>query len=127
MSFDREEFNALAEKKRTEALNGQHQNLRMIAQAEVKMGLLTGDPCWDTFLSYLEAAVETTERQLALLQAKLFQPEIVDTNEIMGLKVMIAQCQSRAEVLRAVMSLPKDIKTTGEVAKELLDRLNAGG
>ncbi len=97
--------------------------LEMLAQAEVKAGLMTGDPNWDIFLSYLQAALETTEAQRDGFTAAIADPATVDHDRIMAAKICLAECKGRIEAFQAVISLPKDIQEMSAEAKALLERM----
>ena len=97
--------------------------LEMLAQAEVKAALLTGDPNWDKFLSYLQAALEITEAQPPAFAAVIADPAMVEHDRIMAAKICLAECKGRVEAFEAVISLPKDIMKMGAEAKTLLERL----
>lgn len=121
---DREEFEALVKKENQARINGQRTNLEMIRQAAVKADLLTGDQYWDTFLSYLEAAVENLSTDRETSNRLLCGPQTVEPNEIMVLKFRIAQLDIQIATIRGIMALPKDIRERGEQAKDLLKRLD---
>ena len=95
----------------------------MLAQAVVKTEMLTGDAVWDTFLSYLQAAVEHTSSQRDAFAAVISDSKTVQVETIMAAKIGLAECKARIEAWNAVISLPKDLIEMGSAAKTLLDRL----
>ena len=95
---------------------------KMIQQAAVKAELLTGDPVWDLFLTYLQFALEETEPYRESAQNILIHPATVDHNTMLQAKIALAESTSRASILEAVISLPKDLIKLGSEAKGLLDR-----
>lgn len=120
---DREDYLDLVERQSAAHTNGQRTNLEMIRQAAVKMDLLTGDQCWDTFLTYLEAAAEALTVQRETTNRTLCGPQTVDPNDIMVLKFRIAQLDVQIATIRGIMALPKDIRESGDKAEDLLSRL----
>ncbi len=63
MTLDREDHEAMIARNRANGAAAQRPVLEAMAQAEVKATLLTGAPHWDTFLSYIQAAVEHAEEE----------------------------------------------------------------
>ena len=102
--------------------NGHANDLKMIQQAAVKAELLTGDPVWDLFLTYLQHALEETETYRQSAQDMLTHPNTVDHNTMLQAKIALAESTSRASILEAVISLPKDLIELGSKAKGLLER-----
>lgn len=97
--------------------------IEMLAQAEVRAAHLTGDPTWDVFLSYIQAAVETTEAQRASFEAVITDPRTVEHERMLVAKIGLAECQARIDAWEAAISLPKDIIKMGREARTLLERL----
>lgn len=121
MTFDRSQFASLAERKRNERQD--RPRLELVAQAAVKANLLTGSPHWDTFLTYIQSAVDATERQLKGFEAKLSDPAIVNPDDMMRAKIWASECRGRRDALLAVLSLPADLMKAGEAARTVLERL----
>ncbi len=97
--------------------------LKMLAQAEVSAKMLTGDPQWDRFLSYLQAALEHTQGQADAAAETIANPSVVNNDQIMAAKAIITECNARVDAWNAVISLPKDLIEMGDQATALLDRL----
>ena len=121
MTFDREEFEEMRQSQVKEKMNGQRQGLEMIAQAEVKMTNMTGDGNWDTFLSYLQSALEALKQQAASFEEILVSPDLIDDLEIRKIKSSINQLKAKIETLEWVIYLPRAIQEKGEEARPLLD------
>ena len=119
MRVDREQYAKLVRKKS----NG-HDNrvqLQALVQAEVKAEHITGDPSWDTFLSYIQAAVEKHEDELVSLKALLESPDMMNADDMMNCKIAVIRRRERISAWNAVIGLPRDIKEHGEKARALLD------
>ncbi len=97
--------------------------LQMMKQAELKAEAVTGDPNWDTFLSYIQEAVEETEGQAKGFLAVLSDPTVVNQDRMMQMKIGLRECQARIDAFNAVMSLPKDLIKLGKDATALLKRM----
>jgi hypothetical protein len=97
--------------------------LRAMRQAEPVAGALTGDPHWDLFVSYIQAALEETGRQIDEWIKVLRDPAVVSHDELMRAKVCLAECTGRVDAWSSVLRLPHDIKAQGEQAAEILARL----
>ncbi len=99
--------------------------LEMLVQAEVKAGLLTGDPNWDIFLSYIQAVLEVAKGQRDAFAAVIADPATVEHDRIMSAKIGLAECKGLIDAWEAVISLPKDILEVGREARTLLERMPA--
>ncbi len=116
---NRDEYRQAQKSLRTD---GRDYNLTMVQQAAVKAELLTGDPVWDLFLTYLQHALEETETYRQSAQDTLTHPNMVDHHSMLQAKIALAECNSRIAILEAVISLPKDLIEMGAKAKGLLER-----
>lgn len=125
MTYDRQEYLDLVEEKLAKSINGQRAGLEAIQQAAVKAENLTGDPLWDTYLSYVQAGIERMEMVRDACLEKLGSSSLVDQNQIMATKVALAEAKAMIEAWQAVLSLPKDLKENGGKAEEFLARLDA--
>ena len=119
MRVDREQYAELVRKKSNGHDNRVH--LQALVQAEVKAEHITGDPGWDTFLSYIQAAIEKHEDELISLKAMLESPDMMNSDDMMNCKIAVIRRRERISAWNAVIGLPKDIKEHGEKAKALLD------
>ena len=119
MRVDREQYAELVRKKS----NGQDNRVQLQAliQAEVKAEHITGDPGWDTFLSYIQAAIEKHEDELVSLKAMLESPDMMNADDMMNCKIAVIRRRERISAWNAVIGLPRDIKEHGEKARALLD------
>ena len=121
MSFTREEYADLLEKKQKNKMNGERPTLEYLVQAQVKMELLTGNQHWDIFLSYLQSALEGLKITEDQYRDKLCSSSLVDSNEIMLTKMGLAETKGQITLLEGIIALPKDIIESGEKAKAVLD------
>lgn len=119
MRVDREQYAELVRQKANGQDNRVH--LQALVQAEIKSEHVTGDPHWDTFLSYIQAAIEKHEGEIEQLKTMLESPHMVAPDDIMRLKIAIISCRAQLSAWNAVIGLPKDIKEHGEKARALLD------
>jgi len=123
MTFEREQYRNLMAKKKAEGQGPPRPVLEILAQAELNAANLTGDPTWDIFLSYIQAAIERTEAEIGTTEILLGSPEVVEIADLMRLKIQLARLKERVSAWNAVISLPKDIQIEGEKAKTLLERM----
>ena len=112
-------------KNRPEAkkLDDQRPRLELLRQAAIRTELLTGSSEWDSFLGYIQAALEETEFQRKNLLSAIADPLCVDHNTIMQMKIALAECKGRIDAWQAVIELPKDLIEAGDKAKGLLERM----
>ena len=123
MSFDLSDFKALnkdLEKKRIETITP---HLLILKQGVVVAELLPGVPAWDTFLSYIQGAIDATREQYAALQGMLASPSILDTDRLLQIKVNALRCAERIAAWEAVLGLPKELIEIGTKAADLLTRM----
>lgn len=123
MSLSRDEWADRVEAKKAERDAAHRPQLDMLRQAAVGAELLTGNEHWDRYLSYLQAAVEETERQREGFQAIVNDAKTVDHGQLLVAKLAMAECRARIEAWKVAMSLPRDLIAMGEQAKDLLERL----
>lgn len=98
-------------------------HLRPLAQVAPRIEALTGDPTWDYFLAYLEAAATAARRHLEFEFVKLRDPMMVNGDEIAKCKAKITAIEARLETLSEVMALPKLLREQSERAHELIAQM----
>jgi len=91
--------------------------LKSIAQEFVKLEALTGDPDWDYFLRYIQAALSASTKHQEFEEKVLLNPLQVNTEEIMKAKIKTAILFGRVEALKEVLALPKMLKDGAETAR----------
>ena len=124
MSFERADYTELLGKKKTERVREQKTSLEMLRRAEVGAKFLTSDQNWDTYLSYIQNAIERTEAQLSACKEGLCDPDMTNADEIMRIKIHAATCAGRIEAMKAMRALPKELMTAGAQARQLLDTID---
>lgn len=97
--------------------------LQGMAQAALKAEAVTGDPSWDTFLSYIQRAIDVAEGQKRSLLGSLASVQMVEDAKIAQTRNMIFQLDERIRSLRWVITMPAEIKKVGSVAKEKLAQM----
>jgi len=118
--LDRDDWEDLRRRKTQEKTNGRTWSLEFLAQAEVHQKNLTGQPEWDRFLSYLTEFGERLEAERAAAKDALLAPETVNHDDVMRLKLVIADLGGMIRCLNTILALPRDIVETGEKAREKL-------
>jgi len=124
MTFEREDFARL---KQQAFLKDSHakttSRLTLIKQGAVVGESMTGVPAWDTFLSFVQGAIDTTREQLAALGDTLASPDVLDHDRLLQIKVSMIRCKERISAWEAIVKLPKDLIEHGEQTQSLLDRM----
>lgn len=122
MSFDREDFDAMTEKKATERLKNNQPALELLHQAKVRTSLLTQSPEWDTFLQMLQDAIEKNGAARDTYVQRLLQ---IDTSSDVAerMRRLAQQCNTRIETIQGIMALPKQIHDAGTASEEALSTL----
>jgi len=105
MSFDRHEFAQLKE-----GGNGHDLGQQTLVQAQLSIEHVTSDPHWDRFLSYIQAAIEAEQGKEQTLFASLRDPGLVNHDQIMQVKIALAQCTAHIQAWQEVMAVPKRLK-----------------
>jgi hypothetical protein len=100
--------------------------MRMMLAEAVRMEAVTGDPDWDHYLAYLEAALMATTRLLDVELARLRDPRFVNSEMIQVCKSAIAALEARIGTLKEIQSLPKFLKERGAMARESIANLEKG-
>lgn len=124
MTFDRKEYTDHIGEKRKQYMNGQRSNMETALQQAVKADLLTGDEHWDTFLSYIQSAIDQAEEMVISYRSSLESPAMVDPNEVMTTRIALIAANNRIAAWNAVMELPKSLKEQGEMAEDWLSKLD---
>lgn len=123
MSFERKDFTDSLREKVAGQKQEQRAALEMLKRAALSTDMLTGDPAWDEFLSYVQYHVEAINREKAAAMAQLMNPGLHDPNALANVRMLIIRLSERMEVLTQIIALPKKIKEIGAgAAAELIKR-----
>lgn len=124
MTFEREDFDA-AQKAKRDPKEQERQNLAMIRQAGVAAEMLTGNPDWDKFLTYLQPALEANTAQRDAFMRDLANPLLVNVDEVSKRRIAVIRLNERIEVLQWVIALPAHLIRLGGQAAEQLKSIAA--
>ena len=123
MPFDRSDFTrSLAEAKAKQAQQTM-ESLRQMQQASVEAEKLTGDPMWDRFLTYVQAAIENTRRWVESMKAMLEDPNLVGADDVARIRINIMLGNERIRAWQAMIDMPKEMIEKGEEAANMLMEL----
>lgn len=120
---DYEEFKRLRERKALETAAARRVELEQRHRAAVSAEHLTGDPAWDVYTSYLQAAIEGRQAEAREYDKALSNPDLVNPDEVMRARIGKFRCEAVIQALTAALALPKALREDGEKAKELLARI----
>jgi hypothetical protein len=123
MPFDRDDYRRTLVERAEEGKDALKHNLQVMDRAALEARSVTNDPHWDHFLSYIQAAIETTEAQMQQLHRQLADDARVTHESLLLSKLALKRCEGRLEAFRAVQDLPKDLIASGDEARAVLDRL----
>ena len=124
MAFNRDEYRAAIKEAGTQRSADSVRDLKRHARSALEAEAVTGNPHWDYYLSYLQDAIETTDAQIAHLTSFLCDDTVVDHNQMMTLKLALAECKGMASAWKTARDLPKDLIENGEKATALLETLD---
>ena len=104
---------------------GQERIKQLQAQTHeaVRASAVTGHPDWDHFLAAIEGRIKSYQTMIANEQVRLSNPELVNGDEIMLIKVRLACLNEGRKVLEDVIGLPKKLIEQGLAARETLRTL----
>lgn len=98
-------------------------SLEILQQASVKAEYLTSYDEWNTFLSYVQSAIEKAKTHLATLDGMLTSPQIVNHDTLMQIKIERESVASMIRAWDAAVTLPVQIIEKGEEAQNRLVEL----
>ncbi len=124
MTYAREDYDALVERRKGEALVAHTQTFAYQVQAEVAAEHLTGTKEWDVFLQYIQASIEAMGKKRDGFMSKLQDPRLTNGDELMAAKIGYHETDAMIRAWNAVIELPADIKRAGENARSILERLD---
>jgi|TARA_Y100000310_G_scaffold153951_1_gene153512 hypothetical protein len=131
MAFDRQDWQDSLAAKRKErddkALANIQREIQMTAKAAVDAEALTGDPHWDVFLQYIQAAIDgaVLERDGLAATHILDVDASWDDESIRHARARMLCCKERIRVLEAILTIPADLKSKAEEVLSLVERLDA--
>lgn len=97
--------------------------IRLAIQASVAAKLLTNDENWDVYLRYVQHAVDMIDQGITARKEQLEDHRVVNQDLFMQIKIALVDLQGQKLALEWAMTLPKTIKETGEIAKDLHDKV----
>lgn len=126
MPYDYDEFLALKDRgfQPTQREKMSRDQLIYIEQAGIAASLVTGDPAWDVFLSYIQRAIEDAQHSREGWMVSLVDPRTVDPEKVARARMAVMTIDERIKALQWVIEMPVGIKKVGAVAKEYLDKMD---
>ncbi len=95
--------------------------IRIAIQAAASADLLTNDKDWDPYLRYIQHAIDIISDMISKREEQLHNPHVVNHEAILLIKLALADLNGQKLALLWAIELPKQIKETGEIAKDLYD------
>ncbi len=86
-----------------------------IKRSAPQMRILTNSEEWNKYLSYLEPLAENAEKAAKELSVRILSPDLFDVEKLVLMKSEYIRMTERAEVIRELMTFPKQIIELGEV------------
>jgi len=123
MNIEREEYEKAARVPNVDKINARAKTLTAVRQASVHMDLLTGDPNWDVFLSYLQAMVKGAAESRDGLMNMLADPKLVDPNRVSQMRIDVMLHNERITNYQTVMEIPSRLRKSRESADIELKKL----
>lgn len=120
----RDDYHKTFWRQRREAAIGEARQLAgAVHAAAVSASALTGNPDFDRFLSYLQAALEGASRDRQALLDRLSDPMLVDPTEVARTRAAASVQATREQLLKHVIALPRQLIEQGDKARGLLELL----
>jgi len=123
MSFDRSDYIESTKDRRHEISSRRIQSLERLQQAAVDAKYLTGEQSWDKFLSFVQAAMEETEKQMFQAQALMVDEHVISHEAMLQFKMEYLQAKAQAQAYRAVIALPSQLLAGYEDREDWLGKL----
>jgi len=111
MRIDRAEADAYfaeAAKKRPMPQSQHPADPRLLAQAEVSIVNLTGDPAWNVFLQRVQALINEEHEALIAMAGAMALPNLTSEQILQAQRHMLA-ANTRIEAWETILRLPNDI------------------
>lgn len=86
-----------------------------IKRAAPQMEVLTNSEEWNKYLSYLEPLAEAAEQKVKDLTVQILNPTLFDSDKFVLLKSEHIRMTERVEVIRELMTFPKQIIELGKI------------
>jgi hypothetical protein len=122
MTYDRQDFQNFLNEKTREKHARHTDYYQQIVRAAVAADKVTGDPNLDTYLSYLQGLIETTQANVDGLKAQL-NGEVFDHTQILLLKHRIAKGEAWIYAWNLAMDIPRQLNDSAVSAKKILQSL----
>ena len=86
-----------------------NQQSKFMRQAAIKSRWLLNDTHWDTYLTWIQADVESLDKVIAAARERLEDPAIVNRDEIMKNKIVLLEAKAMKKALEIAISYPSQI------------------
>lgn len=123
MAFDRQDIEEFGKTQRKPGAD-EASRLRMIQQSAVRSDQMTGDPAWDTYLSYVQAQIDGLKKSRDDFRVRLASPQMVNQDQISLVRISLIRADDRIAALEWAIQLPSLIKKMGVIAQEQLDEIS---
>ena len=118
MSPEREDWQELADRKKvTQGAQDEQRAKEMVALGNKALDLV-GDPCWDWYVVELQKVRNDAEGIAETHRERLTSIEVVNSDEIMRLKLIIVGAECRAGLAREFLNLVKETIERGQKVQE---------
>jgi len=111
VAYNKSDYEALLHKREPVKSTASMEAVRAAPQ----MQLLTNSEEWNKYLTYLEPIALQAEAGAKDIANQLLSPSLFDTEKIFSLKSEYIRLVERAEVIRTLMTFPKDIIEYGKL------------
>lgn len=125
MAIDRKDFERLQAGRAKEGQAAKVTTLRVVEREAVDASMLTTDPYWNKFLTYLEAARQRLIIVRDQAQGFLDDPRITSPDLLMQAKINYLMAKAQIDTLEAVITIPKELMTAGDNARDALAKFGA--
>ncbi len=125
MAFDRSEFAATVAEKQHERNAQMLPMARILTGAAPIMERVTKSEDWNRYLTFLQGFLERLTKQKDIATAKLADPAVWNTEDLLKLKSDILIAQTGMDWLNLAISLPKAIMEGADNATTLIAQFEA--
>ncbi len=123
MAFEEKEYRQSIADAAKPSVARDARHLKTLQRAALEARAVTGDPHWDYYLSCLQGAIEQTEKQIAHLRENLCDGSVVNHDQLLTLKLALAECRGRLTAWIVARDTPKELMESGDKATDLLAKI----
>lgn len=122
MNVDRADWEQATALRRAKT-SGKVEHARTLQREALFAEQLSGDPLWDRFLEYVNAALKAADEKITALDHEWATGRASRGEELVALKMDRVRLAAVKNTLEAVLAMPVEMLQAGEAAMKFIDDL----